>query len=562
MSATPERYAQAKQVFLAACELPPERRAGYLDRVCADDDELRVEVERLLAHHVPETIRQPDLPFRIPVSDSQTPATPPDVFGATDAGDPDVGHGYVPGTVVADRYRIVSQLGAGGMGVVYRADDLKLGLPVALTFLPPAVSGEQLWLDRLRHEVRIAREVTHPNVCRVYDIGEAEGLHFISMEYVDGENLSSLLKRIGRLPHNKAVDVARQICAGVAAAHVRGVLHRDLKPANIMLDARGHVRITDFGLAGLAGTFKKLEIASGTPAYMAPEQLAGRAVTERSDIYALGLVLYEVFCGQPAFRAESIAEYRRVHEQVSPPSPSEVFEHIDPDIERAILRCLEKDPADRPASALAVAASLPGGDTLAAALALGQTPSPQMVAIAASESGISLWHGLAYLGVFLALMCSLLVASRTTEVVPLEHLSKAPEVLADKASAALARLGYAGETADRAYGYVRDSGSLLSKSGALGERASDTDADLAFHRDTPVFWYRQSPSRMVPKEAGNLAFGNARVTPGDPPLTKPGMAVMALDGQGRLLYLEALPEQGQRAEDEDAVSEPVLFELA
>src|SRR5207249_3796086 len=156
---------------------------------------------------------------------------------------------FLPGAMLSERYRIVGLLGRGGMGEVYRADDLKLGQTVALKFLPKAVSGDESLLARFHAEVRLARQVSHPYVCRIHDIGEVEGRHFISMEYVDGEDLESLLKRIGRLPVDKAIDIGRQLCAGLHAAHEKGVLHRDLKPANVMLDGRGRVRITDFGLA-------------------------------------------------------------------------------------------------------------------------------------------------------------------------------------------------------------------------------------------------------------------------------------------------------------------------
>ncbi|HYB53303.1 MAG TPA: serine/threonine-protein kinase, partial [Thermoanaerobaculia bacterium] len=157
--------------------------------------------------------------------------------------------GFTPGTVLSDRYRIIGLLGRGGMGEVYRADDLKLGQPVALKFLPDRLSSDRALLDRFFAEVRTSRSVAHPNVCRVYDIGEVEGRHFISMEYVDGEDLASLLRRIGRLPQDKALELSRQLCAGLSAAHERGVLHRDLKPANVMVDGRGRARIMDFGLA-------------------------------------------------------------------------------------------------------------------------------------------------------------------------------------------------------------------------------------------------------------------------------------------------------------------------
>jgi serine/threonine-protein kinase len=181
------------------------------------------------------------------------------------------------------------------MGEVYQATDLRLEQPVALKFLPEARGVDPAALRRLSSEVRIARQVTHPNVCRVYDIGEAEGFHYISMEYIDGEDLSSLLRRIGHVPADKALQITRCLCVGLAAAHEKGIIHRDLKPGNVMIDGSGQARITDFGLAGLAKQFMRGKIQSGTPLYMAPEQIAGGEVSVRSDIYSLGLVLYELF---------------------------------------------------------------------------------------------------------------------------------------------------------------------------------------------------------------------------------------------------------------------------
>ena len=197
------------------------------------------------------------------------------------AGPPEEGR-FAPGTVLAQRYRISGKLGQGGMGEVYRATDLLLGQTVALKFLAARRAAGESALERFRSEVRLARQVSHPNVCRVYDIGEIEGSPFLTMEYVDGEDLASLLRRIGRLPSDKAAETARRLCAGLAAAHEKGVLHRDLKPANVMIDGRGHVRITDFGLAGMAGDIAPAEIRAGTPAYMSPEQLAGKEVTRRA----------------------------------------------------------------------------------------------------------------------------------------------------------------------------------------------------------------------------------------------------------------------------------------
>jgi predicted Ser/Thr protein kinase len=294
---------------------------------------------------------------------------------------------FLPGHLIAGRYRVIALLGKGGMGEVYRADDLTLGQPVALKFLPEQAARDEGLLERFRSEVRIARRVSHPNVCRVYDVGEVDGQTFFTMEYVDGEDLASLLRRIGRLPQDKALDIARQLCAGLAAAHLKGVLHRDMKPANIMLDGRGQVVITDFGLAGVADQIPGTEMRSGTPAYMAPEQLAGKEVSVRSDIYALGLVLYEVFTGKRAFADEPAAALRS-KEPRTPSRPSSVVRDIDPAVERVILRCLETEPTARPANVLSVAAALPGGDPLAAALAAGETPSPQMVAAAGESVGL------------------------------------------------------------------------------------------------------------------------------------------------------------------------------
>jgi serine/threonine-protein kinase len=180
--------------------------------------------------------------------------------------------------MVGGRYRMVGLLGRGGMGEVYRADDLRLGQPVALKFLPAGVERDRDRLDRFLNEVRLSLKVTHPNVCRVFDMGDVDGHHFLSMEFVDGEDLASLLRRIGRLPEDKAVEIARQLCAGLAAAHDEGVLHRDLKPANVMIDGRGRAKITDFGLAGATAGIIGAEARAGTPQYMAPEQMRRRRV--------------------------------------------------------------------------------------------------------------------------------------------------------------------------------------------------------------------------------------------------------------------------------------------
>src|SRR5206468_3309698 len=204
-------------------------------------------------------------------------------------------------------------------------------------------------LERFHSEVRIARQVSHANVCRVYDIGEAEGVPFMSMEYVDGEDLACLLQRIGRLPSDKALQIARKLCAGLAAAHERGIIHRDLKPQNVMLDKRGEVVIMDFGLAAVADELQGAEARNGTPAYMAPEQLRGDSVTARSDLYSLGLIVYELFTGRRAFaEARSAQDLLQLEESSRPPSMTSLAPDIDPAVEKTIARCLSPDPAHRP----------------------------------------------------------------------------------------------------------------------------------------------------------------------------------------------------------------------
>src|SRR5579884_1149450 len=298
---------------------------------------------------------------------------------------------FIPGTLIAGRYRVIALLGRGGMGEVYRATDLTLGQSVALKFLPDEAAGNMRLLERFHNEVRIARQVSHPNVCRVYDIGEFEGVPFMSMEYVDGEDLAGLLQRIGRLPSDKALEITRKLCAGVAAAHERGIIHRDLKPQNVMLNKRGEVVIMDFGLAGVADELQGAEVRNGTPAYMAPEQLRGDSVTAHSDIYSLGLMVYELFTGRRPFsEARSAEDLLRLEESTRPPSISTIAPEVDPAVEKVIARCLAPDPFQRPPNPLAIAAALPGGDPLAAALAAGETPSPELVAASGKKEGFAL----------------------------------------------------------------------------------------------------------------------------------------------------------------------------
>jgi predicted Ser/Thr protein kinase len=442
-----------------------------------------------------------------------------------------IDHGrFPPGTILDDRYRVVGRLGKGGMGEVYRADDLKLGQPVALKFLPEAVDRDPVRLTQLHTEVRMARQVAHPNVCRVYDVGEYEGHTFLSMEYVDGEDLASLLRRIGRFPEDRAIEVARQICAGLAAAHDRGVVHRDLKPANVMLDGSGRIRITDFGLAGAAGE----TLRAGTPAYMAPEQLAGGEVTPRSDLYSLGLVLYELFTGHRALEGRNLAELIAMREQAGMTSPSTIVRDLDPAIDRTIMRCLEPDPARRPASALAVAASLPGGDPLAAALAAGETPSPEMVAAAGATSALRPLGAIAGLTLALGLLIASVALSDRLLITSIAPLPKPPILLVERAKQILAMAGQGRKTIDSAYGFVPANflGYLGQHPDLLTPERLRSGEPATLH-----FWYRGSPVVMVP------AGDQDRVSQTDPPMTVADMNMVQVDPDGRLVSMAVVPPQ-------------------
>ena len=476
----------------------------------------------------------PPPPAKVP----QTPSAKPRISSSGFASE----GRFLPGTPLAQRYRIVALLGKGGMGEVYRADDLTLGQPAALKFLPEAAARDEEALARFRNEVRTARRVSHPNVCRVYDVGEVGGQTFLSMEYVDGEDLASLLRRIGRLPTDKALEIARQVCAGLGAAHREGVLHRDLKPANVMLDGRGRAVITDFGLAGLADQIQGLEVRSGTPAYMSPEQLAGREVTARSDIYSLGLVFYEIFTGKRAFEGETLADLVRARSEKPPSKPSSLVKDLDPAVERVILRCLEPDPSNRPATALAVAAALPGGDPLAAALAAGQTPSPEMVAAAGETEGIAPRVALAGLAAVLAGLAIVAFVGLRVSGLRMMDSPLPPEVLNSKAQEIIKNLGYSDRPVD----------------GAAQWYYNTDFTDYVHDHDNPrpnwakvlsepplvlQYGYRQSPVYLDPD-----GYQGTSLTPGvvqfdDPPAIQSGMINIILDSQGRLTYFQAIPKE-------------------
>jgi predicted Ser/Thr protein kinase len=438
---------------------------------------------------------------------------------------------FISGTLLAGRYRIVGLLGKGGMGEVYRATDLTLGQSVALKFLPAAATDNRFLLERFHGEVRIARQISHPNVCRVYDIGEVDGMPFISMEYIDGEDLASLLPRIGRLPGDKAVETARKICAGLAAAHAKGVIHRDLKPHNVMLNKRGEIVIMDFGLAAIADQLSGAEARNGTPAYMSPEQLKGTEVTARSDIYALGLVLYELFTGKRPFEAKNVTALIELQEAAQLTSMTSIAADIDPAVENVIRRCLDPDPLKRPENALLVAAALPGGDPLAAALAAGETPSPELVAAAGKTEGMPVKYAMACLAAILICVAATPWLKQQKVAFLQTTTDYPPDVLAQKGRDLALSFGYTQRPADTAL-WLNQRLDLLTYLNLLPQPRQWNE--WLNSESVVSATYRESPEPMVATPDGGVTGTN-------PPVTQPGMTEFELDAQGRLRGFLGVP---------------------
>jgi serine/threonine-protein kinase len=438
---------------------------------------------------------------------------------------------FVPGTVFGGRYRIIERIGRGGMGEVYRADDLHLDVPVALKFLPAGLEDDATEWQRLRGEVRTARQVTDQNVCRVYDIGEVEGVPFLTMQFVDGEDLASLLLRIGRLSPDKANEIAREICAGLKAIHHCDLVHRDLKPGNIMIDGRGHARITDFGLALLQASAGHGPEVAGTPGYMAPETIARGEVSTRSDIYALGLVLHEVFTGQHALHSSDGGMRPRGGGSTSPVTP---VRGLDPALERVVHRCLEREPSKRPSSVEEVIALLPGGgDALDAAIKAGETPSPEMIkaAVPAAMTRSSAWACLAT--ALLGLTVLGLFGSRG-RVVPQLSLPDPSAVLEARARDHLRALGVPLESRATARGFLYARDRVENIAGT--DRSRGRWGRIGSERPAVVrFWTRTSPTSLEPWH------WRQRISPSDPPLALPGMALAEVDTRGRLERLSVVP---------------------
>ncbi len=264
------------------------------------------------------------------------------------------------GSTFAGRYQIIEELGQGGMGKVYKAFDKEVNVRVALKLVKPEIAADKNTIERFRNELKVARDISQKNICRMYDLGRDAETYFITMEYVSGEDLRSFIRRARRLDIGTAISIARQVCEGLSEAHRLGVIHRDLKPSNIMIDQEGNAKIMDFGIArslkgkGITGA----GVMIGTPEYMSPEQVEGKEADERSDLYALGVILYEMVTGRVPFEEDTPLSVAVKHKSEVPKDPRELNAQLPEGLSRLILRCLEKDKEKRFPSAAAVSSEL------------------------------------------------------------------------------------------------------------------------------------------------------------------------------------------------------------
>ena len=429
---------------------------------------------------------------------------------------------YPPGTVLAGRYEIVSTPDSGGMGEVYHAEALELGEPVALKFLREDRADDPTWIERFRQEVALARKVTHKNVCRVHDLGAHNGTRFLVMEYAAGGSLvaQSRMRPDGRFGPDEVSAYARQLCDGLAAVHECGLLHRDLKPGNVLLSRDGTVKLADFGLAAAVADLNADEFGAGTVLYMAPEQLAGREVTAHSDLFALGLILYELLTGRRPFPGTTRAELLRQHAETTPPRPSELVDRLDPVLEQVILRCLNRDPRTRPGSAREVKDALP-------------LPTPKEVANLVPSKPLRPWVALTLLGgALLGLLLHAGIADRTMAYRQLPEV-KSRDVLYDRAKELASEFADTRNQQARHNGFEWDLD--LVKDVAHTRPAGWRPPEPGARSPLVYFWYRSGPYDHSPSN---------RVAPTDPPLVTEGMVCVLLDHAGRLIEYHAVPARG------------------
>lgn len=529
-------HRRAKAVFFELMDEPEGSVSARLQELCAGDERLFAEVSSLLGRGTPDTSQlMPEVEAPSGLMPSQLSEALMSKLAAELDPDASESHERKPrrrrfaeGDMFAERYRMDRLVGVGGMGEVWQAYDRMLDETVALKFVRSR-STSQAWVDRLLKETAIARRVSHPNVCRVHDAGSVDGEFFLSMEYVAGLDLSKALGRDGRLKPGPSRKLLVELVDALAAMHAGGLLHRDLKPANILLDESGTAHVSDFGLAMQSADVTASDAASGTRAYMAPEQQRGAVPSESSDVYALGLVLYEAVTNRRAFRTgEEILRAADAGEL--PPRPSVLVTKINALHEHIILRCLNPDPAVRP-SAVELQVALSRNDPLEAVLSLGDVPTAEVIAGSRSRAPLRPAKArLMTLGILAALLFSFVVVRQQSvhslpERSPHNEAHRARELLSDLEGVPLAQAPF------EAFSYALHLPRYTRSGYELLNRASDNAADRHF-------WYRSAASPLSPVTAVSQLFFFGSVRPFDPPLGDPAASMVLFDRTGQLLFLD------------------------
>ncbi len=351
------------------------------------------------------------------------------------------------GSTFAGRYQVIEELGKGGMGRVYKVYDTKIKEKVALKLIRPEIASDRDTIERFSNEIRLARKIGHRNVCRMFDIGEAEGAHFITMEYVPGEDLKSMIRMSGSLSLGMLLKVGRQVCGGLAEAHSLGVIHRDLKPQNIMIDKDGNAKIMDFGIARSIRE-KRItgpSVMIGTPEYMSPEQAEAKEVDHRSDIYSLGIILYEMATGQLPFEGDTALSVAIKHKTEIPKDPKLLNPHIPDDLNRLILKCLEKDKAARYQTAAEVEAEL---DKIEKGIPTTERVVPERKTVTSRQITVQL-EPKRLIKPAVILVAIVIVALLAWKLIPRKETAPAAQI-----KNSIAVISFENQTGDKAYDYL------------------------------------------------------------------------------------------------------------